>query len=81
MLAAIVLVAVLVPESRAGQPRRLDWPGQVLLALVLAGAATLPMAMRALVCAPVSGRLVGRIGPRVPLLAAGACLPLGGARW
>lgn len=36
VLAAIVLVIVLVPESRAGKPRRLDWPGQMLLALVLA---------------------------------------------
>lgn len=170
VLAAICLVAVLVPESRADRPRRLDLPGQLLLALALAlavsvliegprigwtsppaiaayaafavtlagfawaetrspeplidpglfrnpgftgaivsavavfvaftmtlllttlllqdglgwtpiaaGAATLPMAAGALVGAPLSGRLVGMIGPRVPLLAAGSCLLLGGA--
>lgn len=46
---------------------------------VAAGTATLPMAIGALVCAPVSGHLVGRTGPRIPLLTAGACLLLGGA--
>lgn len=46
---------------------------------VAAGAATLPMAVGATVCAPVSGYLVGRAGPRVPLLLAGGCLTLGGA--
>ncbi|HMR48403.1 MAG TPA: MFS transporter [Arachnia sp.] len=170
VLAAILLVRTLVPESRAATPRRLDWPGQVLLMVALAiavtvlieaprvgwssptaivayvavlltavafgwveshrreplidpglfrsagftgavvsavavfvafsmtlllttvllqdrmgwepvaaGAATLPMALGALVCAPVSGHLVGRIGSRLPLLTAGACLLLGGA--
>lgn len=167
---AIVLVAMFVPESRAPRSRRLDLPGQVLLALVVAttvglliegprigwaspaaitaygvlvlvtaafwrvesrradplidpslfrrapftgavlaamavfigfsvtllltmvllqdglgwaavaaGAATLPMAFGALVCAPVAGYLVGRIGPRLPLMAAGVCMLLGGA--
>ncbi|WP_280219473.1 MFS transporter [Nocardia neocaledoniensis] len=46
---------------------------------VAAGAATLPMAVGATVCAPVSGYLVGRVGPRVPLLLAGGCVTLGGA--
>ncbi|MEV0335721.1 MFS transporter [Nocardia sp. NPDC050717] len=46
---------------------------------VAAGAATLPMAVGATVCAPVSGHLVGRVGPRVPLLLAGGCVTLGGA--
>lgn len=169
VLAAIGLVTLLVPESRAARPRRLDWPGQLLLALMLAvavtvliegpricwtslaaiaayaaltvtligfgwtemrtreplidprlfrnpgftgavvsavavfiafsmtlllttlllqdglgwtpieaGTATLPMAAGVLVGAPLSGRLVGRIGPRLPLLAAGICLLLGG---
>jgi EmrB/QacA subfamily drug resistance transporter len=167
VLAAIVLVTVLVPESRAGKARRVDLPGQALLALMLgiavliegprigwaspaavagyaalaaaalgfgwaesrsreplidlglfrdarftgavvsavavfvafsttlvmttfllqdglgwapvvAGAATLPMAAGVLVCAPVSGRLVGRTGARIPLLASGACLLAGG---
>lgn len=45
---------------------------------VVAGAATLPMAAGVLVCAPVSGRLVGRTGARAPLLASGACLLAGG---
>ncbi|MFC8043380.1 MFS transporter [Nocardia sp. NPDC057353] len=45
---------------------------------VAAGAATLPMAVGATVCAPISGYLVGRLGPRVPLLVAGGFLALGG---
>ncbi|HET6210286.1 MAG TPA: MFS transporter, partial [Jatrophihabitans sp.] len=43
-----------------------------------AGAATLPMAAGAIVCAPLSGRLVGRIGPRLPLLFAGCFITAGG---
>lgn len=43
-----------------------------------AGAATLPMALGATVCAPWSGRLVGRVGPRLPLLLAGVFLLTGG---
>ncbi|MBO9524250.1 MAG: MFS transporter [Nocardioidaceae bacterium] len=43
-----------------------------------AGAATLPMALGATVCAPWSGRLVGRVGPRPPLLLAGGFLVAGG---
>lgn len=43
-----------------------------------AGAATLPMAVAATVCAPVSGVLVGRGGPRMPLLLAGTALSIGG---
>jgi EmrB/QacA subfamily drug resistance transporter len=37
-----------------------------------AGLATLPMALGATVCAPLSGNLAGRRGPRMPLLLAGA---------
>jgi EmrB/QacA subfamily drug resistance transporter len=37
-----------------------------------AGLATLPMALGATVCAPLSGNLAGRRGPRLPLLLAGA---------
>jgi MFS family permease len=37
-----------------------------------AGIATLPMALGATVCAPLSGKLVGRFGTRRPLLLAGA---------
>ncbi len=43
-----------------------------------AGAATLPMAVGATVCAPWSGRLVGRVGPRPPLWLAGGFLTAGG---
>jgi len=39
-----------------------------------AGLATLPMAAMSAVCAPLSGRLLGRSGPRLPLLIAGAGL-------
>ncbi|MEU0009131.1 MFS transporter [Streptomyces sp. NPDC006314] len=42
-----------------------------------AGAATLPMAVGATVCAPWSGRLVGRIGPRTPLMLAGSFITAG----
>lgn len=170
VLVALILVAVLVPESRAAHARRLDIRGQVLLVLLIggmvavlieaphvgwtspvvilgigavlltalgffwaesrsrqplidphlfqhpgfagavagavalfvgfsvtlllttvllqggegwtplaAGAATLPMAIGAIVGAPLSGYLVGRAGPRIPLLVAGALLTLGGA--
>lgn len=44
-----------------------------------AGAATLPMALGATICAPLSGVLVARAGPRVPLTVAGAFLFGGGA--
>ncbi|TSI14503.1 MFS transporter [Brevibacterium aurantiacum] len=44
-----------------------------------AGVLILPMALGATVLAPVSGFLVGRYGPRPPLLGAGALLALGGA--
>ncbi|MFF8292597.1 MFS transporter [Streptomyces sp. NPDC016309] len=169
VVAALVLTALFVPESRARRAQRLDLPGQVLLTLVIAaavgvliegprigwtspaalgayaftglaaaafvrvewsrpeplvdprlfrrpaftgavlgavavfvalnvtlllntlylqdgrgwtplaaGLATLPMAVGATLCAPWSGRLVGRTGPRPPLLAAGASMTAGG---
>jgi len=43
-----------------------------------AGTATLPMALGATVCAPWSGALVGRLGPRRPLLLAGGFIAAGG---
>ncbi|MEV7236558.1 MFS transporter [Streptomyces sp. NPDC051020] len=43
-----------------------------------AGVATLPMAAGATVCAPWSGRLVGRLGPRLPLTMAGFFFTAGG---
>ena len=169
ILAALILSAVLVPESRAPRARRFDLPGQVLLTIAVcasvgvliegphlgwasplagvgyviaaaaavgfavaerrrdeplmdlalfrrpafttavlgavalfaslslglllntlylqhargwtpfaAGIATLPMALGATVCAPLSGNLVGRFGARRPLLLAGAFITAGG---
>jgi EmrB/QacA subfamily drug resistance transporter len=169
IVAALVLSAVFVPESRAPRARRLDVPGQALLSVVIgvwvgaliegphigwtspaalaaygiatmatvgfvgvearrseplvdprlfrrpafsgavlgavavfvvlnvtlllntlylqhtrgftplaAGVATLPMAVGAIVCAPWSGRLVGRVGPRLPLTLAGGFTMAGG---
>ncbi|MFF7356891.1 MULTISPECIES: MFS transporter [Streptomyces] len=43
-----------------------------------AGVATLPLAVGATVCAPWSGRMVGRKGPRLPLLLAGGFITVGG---
>ncbi|GGV22684.1 MFS transporter [Streptomyces filipinensis] len=43
-----------------------------------AGVATLPLAVGATVCAPLSGRMVGRTGPRLPLLLAGGFITVGG---
>ncbi|MCX4530816.1 MFS transporter [Streptomyces sp. NBC_00841] len=43
-----------------------------------AGVATLPMAAGAIVCAPLSGRLVGRLGARRPLVLAGGFITAGG---
>jgi EmrB/QacA subfamily drug resistance transporter len=43
-----------------------------------AGVVTLPMAIAATVCAPLSGMLVGRFGPRPPLLLAGGFTTVGG---
>ncbi|OPC77321.1 MFS transporter [Embleya scabrispora] len=44
-----------------------------------AGLRTLPMAVMTVVFAPISGRLVARIGPRVPLVAAGVAMATGAA--
>ncbi|MFE6891779.1 MFS transporter [Streptomyces sp. NPDC057694] len=43
-----------------------------------AGLWMLPMATMALVCAPLSGRLVGNRGPRLPLLIAGSTMTVSG---
>ncbi|MFD8643618.1 MFS transporter [Streptomyces zaomyceticus] len=43
-----------------------------------AGVATLPLAVGATVCAPWSGRMVGRRGSRLPLLLAGGFITAGG---
>jgi EmrB/QacA subfamily drug resistance transporter len=45
---------------------------------LVAGVCTLPVAVAALIFAPISGRIVGTRGPRVPLLIAGVAMSLGG---
>ena len=42
-----------------------------------AGLATVPMALMTVVMSPLSGRIVGRRGPRLPLTVAGVCLVTG----
>jgi EmrB/QacA subfamily drug resistance transporter len=44
---------------------------------VEAGLATVPMALMTVVASPLSGRLVGRRGPRLPLAIAGVCMLAG----
>ncbi|TML06687.1 MAG: MFS transporter [Actinobacteria bacterium] len=39
-----------------------------------AGLVTVPMALMTVIASPLSGRIVGRRGPRIPLLIAGVCL-------
>jgi EmrB/QacA subfamily drug resistance transporter len=39
-----------------------------------AGLCTLPMAVAALACSPLSARLLGNRGPRIPLMIAGSCM-------
>jgi len=48
------------------------------LSALQAGLCTLPLALMTLICAPISGRLVGSRGPRVPLMVAGAAMCTGG---
>jgi len=44
-----------------------------------AGLLTLPLAAVTVIFAPLSGRIISRRGPRLPLLAAGVCMTAGGA--
>jgi EmrB/QacA subfamily drug resistance transporter len=41
-----------------------------------AGLATVPVAVMTIIVSPISGRIVGRHGPRVPLVISGACLTI-----
>jgi EmrB/QacA subfamily drug resistance transporter len=43
------------------------------LSPIQAGLATVPMALMTVVASPLSGRIVGRRGPRLPLLISGVC--------
>ncbi len=45
---------------------------------LVAGLYTVPMAAVTIVCAPLSGRIVGSRGPRLPLLLAGPCIAVSG---
>jgi len=49
------------------------------LSPVQAGLATVPMALMTMLASPLSGRIVGRRGPRLPLVVAGVCLVAGSA--
>jgi EmrB/QacA subfamily drug resistance transporter len=48
------------------------------LSPIVAGTCLLPLAVMTLICAPLSGRIVGARGPRLPLLLAGTFLTVGG---
>ncbi|MGH3398112.1 MAG: DHA2 family efflux MFS transporter permease subunit, partial [Streptosporangiaceae bacterium] len=45
---------------------------------LLAGLYTVPMAVMTIFCAPLSGRIVGSRGPRLPLVLAGPCIAVSG---
>ena len=49
------------------------------LSPVRAGLATVPMALMTMLASPLSGRIVGRRGPRLPLVISGVCLVAGSA--
>jgi EmrB/QacA subfamily drug resistance transporter len=53
--------------------------GKLGLSPLAAGVRLLPMAVLSLVCPPLSGRLVGSRGPRIPLLLAGVGISASGA--
>jgi EmrB/QacA subfamily drug resistance transporter len=49
------------------------------LSPVQAGLATVPVAVMTVIASPLSGRIVGRHGPRLPLAIAGVCMVAGSA--
>ena len=49
------------------------------LSPIQAGLATVPMALMTMLASPLSGRIVGRRGPRLPLVISGICLATGSA--
>ena len=49
------------------------------LSPVQAGLVTVPLAVMTTIASPLSGRIVGRRGPRLPLVVAGACLVIASA--
>ncbi|WZH53881.1 MAG: MFS transporter [Nocardioides alkalitolerans] len=64
--AALLATSLHLQDGRGLSPTAVGW-------------ATLPLALAATLVAPLSGGLVGRLGPRVPLLAAGGLLGVAGA--
>ncbi len=48
------------------------------LSPLMAGAYLLPMAVMTAICSPLSGRIVGSVGTRLPLMVAGAAITAGG---
>lgn len=40
------------------------------------GVYTLPLAVMTIICSPISGRLIGRVGPRTPLVIAGTAIAI-----
>ena len=48
------------------------------MSALMAGVCLLPAGVLVVVLAPITGRLVGRRGPRLPLVVSGAALALGG---
>ncbi|KOX16995.1 MFS transporter [Nocardiopsis sp. NRRL B-16309] len=77
--AVLGAVAVFVALSMTLLMTTFYWQGVRGWTPLAAGVATLPLAVGATVCAPLSGFLVGRVGARPPLVAAGASLLAGGA--
>lgn len=77
--AVAAAVAVFVALNAALLATSLHLQGDRGLSSAAVGAVTLPLALAAMLVAPVSGVLVGRLGARGPLLAAGGLLALAGA--
>ncbi|MGV9563385.1 MFS transporter [Streptomyces sp. NPDC003480] len=75
--ASLLLTTLYLQHARGWTPLA---AGMATLPMAAArgGLATLPMALGATVCAPWSGNLVGRLGPRRPLVLAGGFTAVGG---
>lgn len=76
--AVLGAVAVFVALSTTLVMTTFHWQGVHGWTPLAAGLVTLPLAVGATVCAPLSGLLVGRVGARLPLVVAGVSLAAGG---